>query len=460
MFMRVALVVVIGVTGVIGVAGCIPGAGTKPKKSSEERYEDDWFERNYKYDSHFQPFTSVPHPSATGTLPENSVNASTRPGDRGGTDIWLSITELTDKRVCLDFGAFVTSRNPKNFDLHDMVKDVERGRVFLRSHTGRKIPLAITETLPTEVLATWVADLPYMVDQDTGRTATQCVEQLTNQYGTVVGCARYEEVAITTKVETTFKATLIRHYGGIRMCAANDGLVPSDAPWVGIVYGNVPYRRRFDLTGGIAKTGSWGATGGRSALLRYEIKDKKVVPASGGKSVAVMSPKTARPATHDKAQSPPRSNDEPVSARPGEAELLLHAGGRLKLEAFSLVAPNGATIIEVTTTGQVRARGNVIGAIQANGIVRDAVGHATHALDSSGWLWRIHDGKVTKAAKLSSNVAQVGTMSIAYKKDGSFVLNGTSRKEFPNRVKPVGISDMLALVFALSIDDDYFGTPK
>lgn len=455
--MRLAFIVVIGV-----LIGCLPVAGPRkssegPRKSYKDQSEDDWFERDYKHASGNR-YTSIPHPSATGRLPENRVNASVL-AERGGTDVWLSVTELSSKRVCLDFGAFVTSRNPRNFDLHHMIRDVESGQVHLRSHTGRKVPLAITETLPTEVLATWIAEVPYMVDQDTGRTATECVETLTNHVGTVVGCARYEDVAITTKVKTIVKETFIRHFGGIRMCVSNDGLVPPDAPWLGVIYGKFPQWRRFDLTGGVAKTGSWGATGGRSALIRYDIKDKKVVPVSGDKPATVQA-STRKDAAHGNAETPPRRNDKAAAARPGEAELLAHAGGRLKLQAFSLVAPNGAKTIEVTAAGQLRARGKVVGAIQADGIVRDADGHATHALDSRGWLWQLRDGKLTKAAKLSSNVAQFGLMTLAYKKDGSFVLNGNGRRQFPNRTKPAGISERLALVFALSTDDDYFGVPK
>lgn len=394
--------------------GCVVG----PQGSGKS-----WEEKSF--DKYPDETITLAHPSSSKTLPDNVFDRR----DKARDQRWFSITEISSARVCVDFNAAAEHENPKNYALDDLMRDLKHGSFQLRGSDGRKSPFTVVEELPDQLLGQRRAMVPKGKSVDTGRSATVCVEELQNQYGTVVGCQRYEEQAITKTINEDVEVTLYNHHGAVRMCAKNDGIVTADAAWFGIMYGYKPNRIRVVLTGGVPTSGSWGATGGRSAI--------------GTRQTVAVQPSTV---------GGPRPGPSPTVKKqplPGEKDLEALRGGKIKVEAFKVVSPNGSTVVELSVAGKLNINGKVVGWILTDGVVRDADGHAAFVLDKTSWLHVLRDGKVVKAAKLSGNTAQFGSQVMSYR-NGTFVLTGGKRTELPNRIEPATISPTLALVFALT----------
>lgn len=204
----------------------------------------------------------LPHPSAGGSLPPHTVDTSA--GYR------LSLTKVTSDEICID--AYVTSYSTRPeralANVKDRLKPDRDGIGFCRgqSKSFREYcednePFPVKQVFEPVIYAVEFSKHASNSYRKTGNVEQVCVEELTNQRGIVVGCARYVEQ--DEEVEGWDAGVLFYSRGGWRSCVANKGLIGPTTKEFDFAFSVVPYR--FVLEGGKSVDGPWGATGGTSA---------------------------------------------------------------------------------------------------------------------------------------------------------------------------------------------------
>ncbi len=257
-----------------------------------------------------------------------------------------------------------------------------------RSPSGTAEP-EIVERPEPRVRASRMSTHNVGYDVDSGRKANVCVQELTNDAGRVVGCARYEETAITERRERSEPIRVFTTASALRWCAPTKRLVTSDTPWVEVSYDDLGTFTtvRIELEGGRKVSGAWGGRGGRDALAEL----------AGGPAADTGRPAPSAPTGPGPAAEPSR-------------------GTVLKLQPVQLADKKGAVVVVLTPEGKVLIDGRLFARVFSDGHVETKDGTTVLKLDATGALTMVTGTRAVPVGSVSA-----GTLSA---KGGQFTLDG------------------------------------
>ena len=327
--------------------------------------------------------TRVAHPATSGALAEALVVRSDRFAAQGlnldphALDDEIRLVRLDGEAACFDvlmrgLGEEAQTSTALTFGFggrrrsEEQAIDLTRARddVFLVTSSGARLA-------PTNVIARpmeqAVTEGTAYVEQDTGRTAIQCVEESDNG-----SCLRYEEQAVTETVGVAVDHRLLVQRAIV--CFAHGGQVTPQESAVDLLIGRAHFG--FDLT----SPAPAGAAGPSTPIVApgYEFLLASARRTTGGPTEV----------THaaDAIELPPG-----LARIPLKAMRLTHEDGR----ALLVVEESGALTIQ-----GVAGRGRI-----EDGVVRSRSGQPVLALTQDGGVYvlDLSERRMTLAARVSDD---------------------------------------------------------
>lgn len=231
---------------------------------------------------------AIEHPAASGTLP---TNESGKPHKGFETLLnGVSLTKLTDSEVCVDVGRVDESHKP---DSAKFMASVKHTTVQFYTTKNRWVPAPLTKEFPAVIVGQHEGTYTQSRSVTTGNRETVCVEDLLDQWGAVVGCARYVDQDEVARVTDVKRGTIYTAAGGARFCAPNDGIVAPDGRFLQLTISGLSHR--FDLSGGQPKEGKWGATGGKAVDAAIAALPQREASASPAPDTSASAPTGKKP---------------------------------------------------------------------------------------------------------------------------------------------------------------------
>ena len=334
---------------------------------------------------------TLTHPSATGSVEANKLEIDIY---QKGQETWFSLTTLTDRQICIDFGKRATGELVStNKAVEAALDEQQRRPLAIYVDDGYETtPMAVKGVETAKVIETSKGTIKQPYQVDTGRTATQCVKDIVNRYGTVVGCDRYEQVAVTETRYREVPATFGTVVGGIRFCASNNGAVA--ATTTALDFETSGHRKlRFRLTGGNGGGERWGGTGGTPAV------DGALTPDPNA-TAATSKPASPGPATAPERPQPAR----PQPAEPSSRERLIaaikaRATARLRIEPVTFYGGRGPMFADLQKDGTLLVYGRETARIHRNGLITIR-GIPVMAVDREWNVWGAPDGSVKRILRI------------------------------------------------------------
>ena len=205
---------------------------------------------------------AISHPSSNGVVEANRFDDSR--ADQVTSVGWFSVTELSDQRVCVERAIGQQGRDEQAAKAKiERLLSAQPGMVYFNGAGSAKVKPSV-EVLGPILGGKAQAERKFDQGTPTGRMETVCVEEMVNKYGTVVGCAAYEEQEIVDHKTIKRVVDVYTYRGALRWCADSSGLVDSEDTHFDFTSGGL--RRRLELNGGTPRQGSWGGVGGISAI--------------------------------------------------------------------------------------------------------------------------------------------------------------------------------------------------
>lgn len=286
---------------------------------------------------------ALAHP-AGGALAENTLYDHT--SEMG--DVWFSLTELTDRQICIDQFLFEHGLATGYWFESTRNAKPDEPTLRLRSPERAAIPTVTSKVTPV-VLSSKAGVFKTSQSVDTGRRKTVCTNTIEDRFGHTVGCRESEEQAITEKVAVDKDITIHTTVSALRWCTPNQGMVTAATPWLEVTVSFLHSLQPIKLVLSRPASGAWGGRGGRDAFAAAE-------------AVKARGP----------ASEPTAGSGTPTT------------GSALVIAPVQLTDRAGKVVAELTADGSLMLDGRLYARFHADGRVESKDGVVTVVVDEVG----------------------------------------------------------------------------